>query len=257
MKKIILATLFAVFMLSAMALPVMPQVDVGVSVDDWFYYTVDISQVSNATGIWYVPNIIGQLDVGTGYTPNDIVNNNYTTLNRTVTAVDGTNVTFTEDWRVQNRTLVTFTDIVANVTDCNLYWAVIPANLEADDVLSVNPVNAYPLGGVFYINGTESRTYAGETREACTMAYSHVENVRASINVTCSWDQTTGILVDSNLTTHFLSGGELTSTIFLFELYASSTWIVVPEFPTASVMLLVFVAVTVCVDIYRRKKLKH
>ena len=257
MKKIMLTMFFSVFLLCAMAVPTLSQADVGVAVDDWFYYTVDISQVSNATGTWYVPNIIGQLSVGTGYVPNDLVSNNYTTLNRTVTAVDGTNVTFKEEWQLHNGTIVTYNDVVANVTDCNLYWAVIPADLEADDVLSVNDAYAYPLGGAFAINGTEVRTYAGETRETCTMEYSHVENVRASINVTNSWDQTTGILVDSNLTTHFLQSGELTTTYFIFELYASSTWIVVPEFPTASVMLLVLVAVTVSVDIYRRKKLKH
>jgi hypothetical protein len=32
---------------------------------------------------------------------------------------------------------------------------------------------------------------------------------------------------------------------------------VIPEFPTGTTMLLVFIAITVSIDLYRRKKLKH
>jgi len=71
------------------------------------------------------------------------------------------------------------------------------------------------------------------------------------------------VTADKQTVSDVLSSGNSTHTWlhFVYPQATSSVEItgstVIPEFPTGTVMLLVFVAVTVCVDIYRRKKLKR
>ena len=70
------------------------------------------------------------------------------------------------------------------------------------------------------------------------------------------FDKETGILVRARLDAGYNLEDQNSTTGTLVELVDASVW-VIPEFPTGTVMLVVFVAVTVCVDIYRRKKLKR
>lgn len=249
--------LIAMFMLATMALPASSQT-VGVAVGDWFDYSISATQTTNSTGTAYVPNIIGTMALSS-ITYNLILQTPYVSVKRTVTAVSGTAVNFTEEWTDGAGSVTTLENVMVNATSGNMYWALIPANLEADDTVYSSPTYVYPqTNATFYINATESKTYPSSvSRDVCTMAWNYDHgNARAYFNASYSWDQTTGILVDSNLTTYFMdtSGTGRTTTIFLFNLGASSKWDV-PEFPTATVMLLMFVAVAVSIDIFRRKKL--
>ncbi len=77
------------------------------------------------------------------------------------------------------------------------------------------------------------------------------------------WDKETGIQVYfQNSGIEILDMGvpenwySYNATLELVETNVEG-WTVIPEYPTGTVMLLVFVAITVSIVLYRRKKLRH
>jgi hypothetical protein len=222
-------------------------VTIGVEVGDWFAYDVTVTRETNATTP-DIPNIIAS-------THDFIYDNNFTSLNRTVIDIYGTTVEFNEKWAIADGTVVTDRNITADVTAIDLFWVVIPAGLETDDNLTT--LGPYPQGGLFYINDTLLVEYLEENRETCNIAYDYQHtNAAAGYNCSYQWDQDTGILVTYNVTAHWTQPTEFTKTNFLFEIVATNRWVVIPEFPTVPVMLLMFIALAASIEIFRRKKLK-
>lgn len=238
MKKILLAMLFSVFLLSAMAVPAQSQTTVGVSVGDSFTYIGDYFH---------------DADVGGSTIPNQLLPyvfwNATDSITRTVTDVTGTVITWETEYQFSNGSTATETgtEDITNPAD----YTCIPANLE--------------VGDVFYYDGTyaqadltitEERTIDyGETSRPANYHFT-TTGAWATVGRQYWFDKETGILVKAVLDATYAGAEQNSTSGGSFELIESSVW-VVPEFPTGTVMLLVFVAVTVCVEIYRRKRLKR
>jgi hypothetical protein len=246
MKKVILVMLLAVFMLSAMAVPSLSQdVTVGVSVGDWFMYEGDL--------------VLWEADDGVPFPPHQMYSflqtwNESDWQKRTVTNVSGTTVTYEIVTHYKNGTEVTQT-VDEGVTSAFTYYA-IGANLGPGD-----QARASIFGDPMILNETIDREYGDITRETnyCEWSSFYSNPLPTLYDVYTHddfyWDKATGILAEW-VYNGSLSMAEGNATYSVIQkLIDANVW-VIPEFPTGTVMLLVFVAVTVCVDIYRRKKLK-
>ena len=251
MKKIMLAALFSIFMLSAMVVPSLSQeMTVGVQVGDWFKYVAEVTQWESEDP--FLPDgFIGPLSLYENET-NYIL---YTVTD--ITPGDGgdiVNFTITYDWKNGSQTEATTGEIVSTA---NTGIFMIGADMEPGDMVSDNwdffGIMTYPQR---FINETAMVEYGDITRETNICEY-NLDVTGTPYTYRITWDKATGMRVWyenwGDVPAIFTSAYEYTVIWMLIE---SSVW-VVPEFPTGTVMLLVFVAVTVCVDIYRRKKLKR
>jgi len=177
----------------------------------------------------------------------------------TVTDIAGSNVTFDVLLHWKNGTETTY-ELEEDITS-GTWTFVIGANLEAGDQVK----DEFLLFGALtypprYINETIVVDYGTGTRETNVLDYDHPTSPlspAASLHSTTLWDKETGVLIKHHMV--FLNNtsglGHDYSVTFEIELVEANLW-VIPEFPTGTVMLLIFVAVTVCVGIYRRKRLK-
>ena len=242
MKRVSFASLLLLFLLSAMAASGMCQeLSVGVGVGDYFVYDYFIE----VDGKLYLLPVTGdELDVY-GF---------FQTWNTTdwerreVTAVSGTVITFNVTTRYINGT-ETNRIVDFNMTASQDFW-VIGADMEAGEQIGTSD-GENPL----YIDETVQWTYEEEIREAHKSDWI----VHWVIEHSAWWDKQTGVLIKewSHFSVINLEKLEENLTITAWHTLADTNRWVVPEFPTGTVMLLVFVAVIVCVDIYRRKKLKN
>jgi hypothetical protein len=142
---------------------------------------------------------------------------------------------------------------------------VVQPNLEAGDQLreAYNWLGFLPIPPRI-INETITREYELGSRETNVLDwYFPVDSFPPEgdyIHNKLFWDKETGVLVEYEKISNATMGGAGELWYFCIiknELVDTNLWTVIPEFPTSTVMLLMFVAVTVCVDIYRRKKLKR
>ena len=254
MKKILPAMLLSVFLLSAITVPTLSQdVTVGVSVGDWFKYEASVYDWEAEPSVPFPPDQYVEFL----YTYNETDWQKYT-----VTDVVGSNVTFDVLSHWKNGTETTY-ELEINITSSQSppeVLTVVPANLEAGDQvkpeLTLFGLITYPPR---YINETVLVDYGTGTRETNVLDYEHPTLLpEASIHSTQHWDKETGVLV--KMLGKFLNNTSVAvgdySVTYEIELVEANLW-VVPEFPTGTVMLLIFVSVTVSIAIYRRKKLKH
>lgn len=231
-KKIVLLTLFSVFLLSAMTVPSLSQVTVGVSVGDTFTWVGTYTHETNDPS-QMVP---GQVSPYAFWNETD-------SMNATVTEISGTNVTFEKVWYYSNGTDVTETE-VQNITNTPVGYLCIGADLEAGDDFTQYDSYSY---GPLQINKTETFEYGDLTRD--TNYHISITGLWAVVTRQYWFDKETGICVRAQLTA-VLEG--ISTTEYILELTATNLW-VVPEFPTGTVMLFVFVAVIVPIALYRRK----
>ena len=239
MKKImILTVVFALLTVSAFAVPSYPQT-IGIAVDDWFVYegifTIDPSTAS-------VPFQLQAYQVWEGYD----------SLNRTVVAIDGTNITFEDVYTLTaggTTTATTVLNISAPTT--NQYWA-IDADAVVDTQIGwgdlwLNYTDPTTAGTV---NITDNFTWGFESDRECVI-HESTTAAGATIDRAFWWDDATGILVQAWFKAVSTDGSFVEHKITLTE---TNRWDI-PEFPTGTAMLLVFVSVAVSINIYRRKKL--
>jgi hypothetical protein len=237
MKKILLATLLSVFLLSAIVVPSFSQT-IGVAVDDVFSYVGRYSYESTSSDIM-VPYQLADFEVWT----------EIKWINRTVTAIDGSNVTFENAINYYaNDTVGTNTTVIdTSGTQHVLSIWVVDADADVGDEVGYDDTW---LGGPVNITDIVQFSYAEETRDC--KRHSTVTGAYATVNRTYLWDDTTGILVKQIISTNYESGADYAIGEYVLDLDRTNLW-VVPELPTGAVMLAVFVAVTVSIAIYRRK----
>ena len=249
-KKIVLSALFSVFLLSAMTVPALSQYDwdVGVEVGDTFKYVGTLHLWSGTAS--FPPLYLEFLQT---YNESDW-------LEYTVTDIDAENVTFevTTHWTNGTETVSAMEE---NMTSSMLPM-VIGANLTEGTEIRAEWTD--PTWGIYYaariLNAPVMREYFSGTREANVLIYD--QDIFGNVfHYEFLWDKETGIRVYfQNSVTDALDMFENTysynATLELVETNVEG-WTVIPEYPTETVMLLVFVAITVSIALYGRKKLKH
>jgi hypothetical protein len=243
MKKIMFALLFSIFMLSVLTVPSLSQdVTVDVSVGEWFVYDYFIDG-----DLWIIN------DYPENFTDSPDFYDFFQTWNTTdwerreVTTVSGTVITFNVITGYINGT-ETNRIVDFNVTSSNDFW-VIGADMEVGEHIGTLD-NQDPL----YIVETMQWTYEEETRDTNTVRCWY----ELWGNRSMWWDKQTGVLVKEGVSFGFYNletGDEF--YVNAWQVLSDTNRWVVPEFRSGTVMLLVFVVVTVCVDIYRRKRLKR
>ena len=248
MKKILPAMLLSVFLLSAMIVPILSQDEftVGVSVGDWFLYEGTIVEYEADEGVPFPPSIyVTFLE--------KINESDWERL--TVTDVFQTTITYESVTHYKDGTEETQTfneDITSWPLVGPITVMAIGANLTVgDEALPPLMLLDWPA---LTIKETIDMEYEDMTRET---NYCEWNTTEAGVNTfQLYFDKATGILVKymNNITSGVVQEGNVTWES-VYELVDSSVW-VIPEFPTGTVMLLIFVAVTVCVEVYRRKRLK-
>ena len=251
MKKILLAMLLSVFLLSAITVPSLSQdVTVGVSVGDTFTYEGTLVKYEADEGVPFPPNMYVTF----------LEKINVSDWERlTVTDVFETTITFESVTHHKDGTEVTqtFTEDITSWPLVGPLWIMaIGANLTVgDEALPPLALFNWPA---MTIKETVDIEYEDVTRETNYCEWNTTaEDWKAGLNTFQSYfDKATGILVKymNNFTGAAQEGNVAWESVY--ELVDASIW-VIPEFPTGTVMLLMFVAVTVCVDICRRKKLKR
>jgi len=242
MKKILLAMLLSVFLLSTMTVPILSQdeLTVGINVGDWFLYEGTLVEYEADEGVPFPPS------------PTYIFLKTFNEsdwLKRTVANVSGTTITFEVVTHYKNGTDVTET-IDEDITSAFTYFA-IGANLTVGD--EARPPR-FGLPAMIINKTIEDWEYEDITRETNYCIWNYTFGGSHTWQV--FWDKATGILVKWVYNASISVAQGNATWLLIQELVESNLW-VIPEFPTGTVMLLIFVAVTVCVEIYRRKRLKH
>ena len=234
------------FLLSAMTVPALAQYDwdVGIKVGDWFKY-------KGTLRLWegdaFPPLLLDRLQTW----------NASDWMEYTVTDIEEFIVTFevTTHWKDGTETVDTLEEDMMN----SMNPMVIGANLtEGTEIRPETEFLGYPVLAKF-LNASVMREYESGSRETNVLTYT--DDVLGNYyHQEYLFDKETGIRVyyQSNATDVVDITENRYSYIATFELIETNVenWIVIPEFPTGTVMLLIFVAITVCVGIYRRKKLK-
>lgn len=250
-KKIVLLTSFSVFLLSAMVVKsvVAQPRTVGVAAGNWFKYgTFDVDWSSNDPNAKFPPS---------GWEVFADLNKTEWELIR-VEDISGTNVTIQATSHFKNET-ETFEGGCVNIDtgDGNMSLVVISANLNANDAL-------YTSGSysTWKINETIVRAYPNGARETnlLNMTYEHSWTVNETQNyyyftMNFYWDKSTGILVEDYYELINQTGEYLTTWSALAGITESNVW-VVPEFPTWTAILIVFVIITAATVFYKRRPIK-
>ncbi len=237
MKKLMLTTLISFFLLSAMAVPALSQTTVGVSVGNTFTYQ----------GSWWHNVASGGTTI-----PNQLVDyqfwNETDSVTRTVTDVTGTNVTFENEYEFSNGSSGTDT-IVEDLTNIGWVHLCVPADMEPGDVFYYD--GTYLQGDLMF-DSVVMWGYEDETRE--TLYHESTTAAWATVIRKYWFDKETGILVKAQLDATYSGSDQESTSGTLVELVDTSLW-TIPELPIGPIMLLLFVAATVSVEFYRRKKL--
>ena len=250
-KKIVLLTLVSVFLLSAMVVTsiVAQPRTVGVTEGDWFKYgDIEVSWSSNDPNATFPPPYWEMLE---GW-------NETEWMLLSIVDVSGTNVTGQMVTHYENGTEETSGAYVnIDTGDGNMTYMAISANLNANDTV-------YTSGefSSYKINETIVRTYPDSVRETnhinMTGEYSWTINeteYRYYDSMNFYWDRESGIFVEDYFEGINQTGDYLTTWSALSRITDSNVW-VIPEFPTWTSILLVFVTLTVAMAIYKRRLLK-
>ncbi len=250
MKKIILTVLLSVFLLSAMIVPSLSQYDwdVGIEVGDTFRYVGTLHLWEGTAS--FPPMYLEFLQT---YNDSDW-------LEYTVMDIDAENVTFDILYHWKNGTEDVGT-MEENMTS-SMTMMVIGANLTEGTEVRAGWTD--PTWGIVYeariLGASVMREYESGPREANVLIYD--QNIFGNIfHYKYQWDKEIGIQVyfqnsATNVMDMYGNTYSYNATLELIETNVTG-WTVIPEFPTGTVMLLLFIAITVSIDLYRRKKLKH
>jgi hypothetical protein len=252
MKKTILIVLLSVFLLSALTVSALSQdVTVGVSVGDWFKYEGTLIYYEADEEVPWPPS---------QYVTQPMVYDESDWQKYTVTAIDGNTVTVEVVTHWKNGTETT-AEQSEDITE-GFMMQFIGANLEEGfELRPEDPMWGWParlLGAPIMVD------YLDSTREANVLDWEMPQFVEEDYTLQVyEWDKETGALVRfymrGNATDSEMFGGSGGRYHYEVEnvLVETNLWTVIPEFPTGTTMLLVFIAITVSIDLYRRKKLKH
>ncbi len=254
-KKIVLLTLFSVFLVSAMTVPSLSPWTAGVNIGDWFMYEGTL--------------VLWEADEGVPFPPHEYAlilkeYNETDWYNYTVTDIVGENVTFEilTHWSNGSET----TSVLIDNMTSSFTMMIIGANLEPGtqirDEVDWTEVFGFPyVWPPRYLNETIMVEYINGTfRETNVLDFVHPPAFPgAYTRQLYHWDKEYGIQaryeVHSNATT--MEGGEY-AYIAAFQLVDSSIDVlIIPEYPPGAVMLSLFVAITVSTALYKRKKLRH
>ncbi len=244
MKKTILIVLLSVFLLFAMIVPSLSQLDmtVGVSVGDTFTFEQESMSLTADND---------DVTISAFATPFLFLNgSDYVTYTVVDVDVDAKNITFDvlTHWSNGSETTVQAGETI----ETSYTYMAIGANMEAGDV--IREAGFMPERT---INETITMDL-GESREV-NVHYAVWDFSMFGAGISerdYYFDKETGMLVKEVIRyDEDLDQGpiHLEQTVVLTD---TSLW-VVPEFPTGTTMLLVFIAITVSIDLYRRKTLKH
>lgn len=244
-KKIILLTLVSVFLLSATIVTSSAQTRiVGVSEGNWFKYgEITVNWSSNDPNATFPPP---------GYEGWEELNETEWML-MTVADVYGTNITIQTVQRFKNGTEKTESGDIDITGDGNMTIWAISANLDAGDTVYAS--EAY---SEWRINETIVRTYPDSVRDTnhLNMTVEQSETDYYYYNsMSFYWDKPTGIIVEIYYDWINQTGEYLTTWSMLFRITESNVW-VVPEFPTWTSILLVFIVITTAIGLYKRRILK-
>jgi len=179
MKKAILAILFALFLLSAMAVPSLAQdLTVGVSLGDSFTYE----------GTWFHDVVSGGTTV-----PNQLVSYQYwnetDSITRTVADITGTMVTFENEYQFSNGTSAT-DSIVEDITNIGWVHLCVGANMEPGDTFYYDETY---LGDYLAFNSTVMIDYGGAAGERETLYHQSTTYAWATVIRQYWFDKETGI----------------------------------------------------------------
>jgi hypothetical protein len=133
----------------------------------------------------------------------------------------------------------------------------ISANLNANDTLYTSgPISHYT------INETLTRTYPDSVRETnlLNMTYEYSWTIDETqyyyyFTENFYWDKAAGIIVEDYFGEINQTGEYTTSWSSLYRITESNVW-VVPEFPTWTAILIVFVIITAATVLYKRRPTK-
>jgi len=248
MKKTILLIVLSMLLLCAMAVPALAQYDwdVGIAVGDWFLYEGTLLFYDSAT-VPFPPPYLEYLQV---YAESDWMN--YTVID--ITPGDGgDNVTFSVLTHWSNGTETT-SELVDNMTS-SMTLMVIGANLA--DYTEIRPeydILGWPMPAR-YLNESFMLDTDNGTRE--TNVLDHDSDIFTNIyHYIYYWDKETGIQVyfENYATDVVTEEGQPYSYKCKLDLVNSSSGVIVPDL-TGPVMLSAFIAITVPIVLYKRKKL--
>jgi len=249
MKKILPAMLLSVFLLSAMTVPALSQYDwdVGIKVGDTFRYVGTLH-------FWEGNASFPPMGMGLEYLQ---TYNESDWEEWTVTDIEEFIVTFdvTTHWKNGTETV----DYLVEDMTSSFAIHVIGANLTEGTEIRPETTHIGQPVAARYLNASIMREYQSGPRETNVFIYD-LELFSNVYHTEIFFDKETGMHVyfQMSLTDAHDMSGNTYSCNGTYELIETNIegWTVIPEFPTGTVMLLIFVAVTVCVEVYRRKKLK-
>jgi sulfur carrier protein ThiS len=214
-------------------------VSVGVEVGDYFVYDYSIE----VDGEFYFLLNWGDFDAYDFYQAWNITD----WKRREVTAVNGAVITFNVTTGYVNGT-ETNEVVDFNMTSSHDFWAIgaeMDAGEQAGTLADLDPL---------YIDETVQLDYEEETRDTNTASWADTDIVSWR---SMWWDKQTGGLVKELVEFSTTNLENITESLTInarHVLVDTNRW-VVPEFPSGTAMALAFVAVTVCVQVYRRRKL--
>jgi hypothetical protein len=253
-KKIVLLTLFSVFLLSAMTVPALAlPLDVGVQVGDWFKYEAKVTQWESEME-FLPPDYIGPLSLAENET-NFIL---YTVTD--ITPGDGgDNVTFsiTYDWKNGS---VTYGTSVQNVSTANTFIFMIGANMTEGEMVS-DEWDFLGTGFIYparYINETIDFENPNATRETNVLEYS-IDIFGSPYDYLFYWDKVTGMRLYYENHGDVVAFGDQDAYVYTvkWELVDSSVEnLIIPDL-TGPIMLLTLIAITIPIVLHKRKTLKH
>jgi hypothetical protein len=256
-KKALLIALsvigLSVLLLSAMIPPAAAgSLDVGVKVGDWFKYQRKVTKWVS-TDPFLPDGYIGPLS---------LADNQTTSVLYTVTAIapdpsiPANNVTFSITYNWQNGSVTTDT-LVEAVSTANTDIFEIGANMAAGQMVS----DTWSFFGFFdypqrFINRTFDRPTSTGTAATNELNYS-VTIFGSDYNYTFWWDKATGMEVyfenSGDVAAFFTAAYQYTVVYTLVD--SSIAGLVVPEYSTGLLMLLVLTASAVPIVLHRRKKI--
>ncbi len=253
MKEMVLIVLFAAFMLFSLVAPVLSQDwTVGINVGDWFIYEGTLVSWEADSGVPFPPNeYVMYLDE---YNQTDW-------YMYTVTDITGLNVTFDVVTHWSNGT-ETFSTLVEDIKT-SFTMMVIGANFQPGTQIRPEydwePVISFPLlWPARILNETKTVELQAGSRNMNVLDWTHPPSFGYTRQL-YHWDKEYGIqafYMSESSATDFTSGGQY-SYRSEFQLVDSNiSVLIIPEYPLGTVMLLMFVAITVIADIIWRKYLK-
>lgn len=251
MKNKILLFVLSVLLLSAMAVPSMCQLTVGINVGDWFEYEGTLVSWVADSGVPFPPNEYA------------LILEEYNTTDwfrYTVTDIVDDEVTFEilTHWSNGTETTSTLVDNMATSFTMMVIGANLTEGYQIRPEYDWEPDIGFPLvWPARILDPPIMLDVNNETRETNVLDWVHPPDFGYTHQI-YNWDKETGIQVYYEVqssATDYVSGGDYSYTA-KFELVDSSYGIVIPDL-TGIVMLSALIAITVLIILLRPKKSKN